>query len=42
MPDDATTNALRRFQLDNGLPVTGELGDKVTQRLVAIGAMRPD
>jgi peptidoglycan hydrolase-like protein with peptidoglycan-binding domain len=42
MPDDATANALRRFQLDNGLPVTGELGDKVTQRLVAIGAMRPD
>ncbi len=40
--DDATANALRRFQLDNGLPVTGELGDKVAKRLVAIGAMTPD
>ncbi len=34
-----TSDAIRRFQLDNGLPVTGELSDKVIARLVRIGAM---
>ena len=38
--NQATSNAIRRFQLDNGLTVTGELSDKVVARLVAIGAMK--
>jgi peptidoglycan hydrolase-like protein with peptidoglycan-binding domain len=37
-----TSDAMRRFQLDNGLPVTGELTDKVVQRLVSIGAMKAE
>lgn len=36
----ATSDAIRRFQLDNGLPVTGDLNDKLVARLVAIGAMK--
>ncbi len=36
----STSDAIRRFQLDNGLPVTGELNDKVVARLVSIGAMK--
>jgi peptidoglycan hydrolase-like protein with peptidoglycan-binding domain len=39
-PSEQTNDALRRFQLDNGLPVTGELSDKVIDRLVSIGAMK--
>ena len=39
-PSQATGDAIRRFQLDNGLPVTGELNDKVIERLVSIGAMK--
>jgi peptidoglycan hydrolase-like protein with peptidoglycan-binding domain len=38
----ATTDAIRRFQLDNGLPVTGELNDRVVARLVSIGAMKTE
>ncbi len=38
--DKATVDALRGFQLDNGLPVTGQLSDKLVQRLVDIGAMK--
>lgn len=38
--NQATGDAIRRFQLDNGLPVTGELNDKLVARLVAIGAMK--
>lgn len=38
--DRATSDALRGFQLDNGLAVTGENGDDVIKRLVAIGAMQ--
>ncbi len=37
-----TGDAIRRFQLDNGLPVTGELNDKMVQRLVSIGAMKAE
>ncbi len=40
--DAATADSLRRFQLDNGLPVTGELSDRVIARLIAIGAMKPN
>lgn len=36
---DATTDAIRRFELDNGLPVTGAPEDHVVERLVAIGAL---
>ena len=36
----STSDAIRRFQLDNGLPVTGETNDKVIARLVSIGAMQ--
>ncbi len=38
----STGDALRRFQLDNGLPVTGELSEKVVARLVSIGAMKAE
>jgi peptidoglycan hydrolase-like protein with peptidoglycan-binding domain len=38
-PDEATQNAIRRFELDNGLPISGTVGDEVVERLVAIGAM---
>jgi len=37
--DEATVNAIRRFELDNGLPVTGKAGDELVERLVAIGAL---
>jgi peptidoglycan hydrolase-like protein with peptidoglycan-binding domain len=36
----ATADAIRRFELDNGLPVTGEASDRVIARLVAIGAIK--
>jgi peptidoglycan hydrolase-like protein with peptidoglycan-binding domain len=38
-PDEATQNAIRRFELDNGLPISGTVSDEVIERLVAIGAM---
>jgi peptidoglycan hydrolase-like protein with peptidoglycan-binding domain len=34
-----TADAIRRFELDYGLPVTGEPGDAVLKRLIAIGAL---
>ncbi len=34
-----TANAIRRFELDNGLQITGEANDTVVTRLAAIGAM---
>jgi peptidoglycan hydrolase-like protein with peptidoglycan-binding domain len=36
---EATIAAIRRFELDNGLPITGAAGDTLIERLVAIGAM---
>jgi peptidoglycan hydrolase-like protein with peptidoglycan-binding domain len=36
---DATTDAIRRFELDHGMPITGAAGDALVNRLVAIGAM---
>lgn len=36
-----TLDAIRRFELDNGLPVTGQAGDALIARLIAIGAIRP-
>jgi peptidoglycan hydrolase-like protein with peptidoglycan-binding domain len=38
--NDETAGAIRRFELDNGLPITGKLGDRLVSRLVAIGAMK--
>ena len=40
--NQSTNDAIRRFQLDNGLPVTGELNDRVVARLVSIGAMKAE
>ncbi len=36
---EATIAAIRRFELDNGLPITGAAGDTLIERLVSIGAM---
>lgn len=36
---DETANAIRRFELDNGLPLTGKPTDRVIARLVKIGAL---
>jgi peptidoglycan hydrolase-like protein with peptidoglycan-binding domain len=35
-----TTDAIRRFELDNGLPVTGEPSDRLIGRLISIGAVK--
>jgi len=34
-----TTDAIRRFQLDQGLAVTGEIDDRLITRLISVGAM---
>lgn len=34
-------DAVRRFQLDNGLAITGRVDDAVVEKMVAIGAMDP-
>jgi peptidoglycan hydrolase-like protein with peptidoglycan-binding domain len=36
-----TLDAIRRFELDNGMSVTGHANDALIARLVAIGAIRP-
>lgn len=36
-----TLDAIRRFELDNGMPVTGNAGDALVARLFAIGAIKP-
>ncbi len=36
----ATANAIRRFELDNGLPITGEVNDRLMGRLISIGALK--
>ena len=40
--DPSTKEAIRGFQLDNGLPPTGELDGKLMARLVSIGAMKAE
>ena len=35
-----TADAIRRFELDNGLPLSGEASDAVMAKLVLIGAMK--
>jgi peptidoglycan hydrolase-like protein with peptidoglycan-binding domain len=37
---EATADAIRRFELDNGLPITGAPSDALVARLVAIGAVK--
>ena len=39
MNGENTVSAIRRFEADNALPVTGAAGDTLIERLVAIGAM---
>jgi hypothetical protein len=34
-----TADAIRRFQLDQGLAVTGEIDDRLITRLISVGAM---
>jgi peptidoglycan hydrolase-like protein with peptidoglycan-binding domain len=34
-----TVSAIRRFELDNGLPISGTASDAVIDRLIAIGAL---
>jgi peptidoglycan hydrolase-like protein with peptidoglycan-binding domain len=41
MLNDETVNAIRRFELDNGMAITGRIGDQLIDRLVSIGAMNP-
>ena len=38
---DETLDAIRRFELDNGMPITGAAGDALVARLYAIGAIKP-
>jgi peptidoglycan hydrolase-like protein with peptidoglycan-binding domain len=38
----ATLDAIRGFELDNGLPLSGEPGEALIQRLIAIGAIKPN
>jgi peptidoglycan hydrolase-like protein with peptidoglycan-binding domain len=37
--NEETVNAIRRFELDNGLPISGAAGEAVIDRLIAIGAL---
>lgn len=37
--NEETANAIRRFELDNGLPISGAAGEAVIDRLIAIGAL---
>lgn len=39
--DAATADAIRRFQLDNGLDLTGEPDSRFVQKMVDIGALSP-
>jgi len=36
-----TVDAIRRFELDHGMPVTGTASDALITRLIAIGAVKP-
>jgi hypothetical protein len=40
--DPETADSIRRFELDNGMPITGEASANFIRKLVAIGAMNPD
>ena len=36
-----TAQAIQRFELDRGLPITGQIGDRILAELVLIGGMKP-
>jgi peptidoglycan hydrolase-like protein with peptidoglycan-binding domain len=38
-PGPQTRDAIMRFQLDEGLPVTGKLDDALVKKLKAVGAL---
>jgi peptidoglycan hydrolase-like protein with peptidoglycan-binding domain len=40
-PSAQTADAIRRFELDNGLPITGEASDDLIAHMIAIGAIKP-
>jgi peptidoglycan hydrolase-like protein with peptidoglycan-binding domain len=40
-PSADTADAIRRFELDNGLPITGDASDKLIAHMIAIGAIKP-
>jgi peptidoglycan hydrolase-like protein with peptidoglycan-binding domain len=40
-PGAETTEAIRRFELDNGLPISGEASDDLIAHMIAIGAIKP-
>lgn len=39
--DGETRDAIRRFELDNGMPITGTASDALISRLISIGAVKP-
>jgi peptidoglycan hydrolase-like protein with peptidoglycan-binding domain len=41
VPNEETSNAIRRFELDNGLQISGAASVNVIDRLIAIGALPP-
>jgi peptidoglycan hydrolase-like protein with peptidoglycan-binding domain len=40
--DSETADSIRRFELDNGMTITGEASANFIRKLVAIGAMNPE
>ncbi|MEM1045201.1 MAG: peptidoglycan-binding domain-containing protein [Pseudomonadota bacterium] len=36
-----TAQAIQRFELDRGLPITGKIGDRIVAELVLIGGVKP-
>jgi hypothetical protein len=40
-PSAETSDAIRRFELDNGLPITGDASDKLIAHMIAVGAIKP-
>jgi hypothetical protein len=40
--DPETADSIRRFELENGMPITGEASTNFIRKLVAIGAMNPE
>jgi peptidoglycan hydrolase-like protein with peptidoglycan-binding domain len=40
--DSATADSIRRFELENGMPITGEASANFIRKLAAIGAINPE
>ena len=38
---EATAEAIRRFELDNGMPISGLVDDDLIATMIRIGAMKP-